>query len=102
MASRAPSCASVASDIRISCREEAHGAGADGNIDSRQDQIVLQRLAHEHPVERVAVQGREVGQPHDVRLAEGEGGDAVAPPLLRQVGFWPTGQWQLSQRVLDY
>jgi len=47
---------------------DRHGIGAHGRIDGRERQAMLQRLADQHAVERIAVQVRQAGETRDAGL----------------------------------
>ncbi len=48
---------------------------------------MVQRLADEHAIERIAVEGRKLGKACDARLIEHQIGDPMSVSLARQVGL---------------
>ena len=57
-------------------------------IQRGEKQAVLERLADQHPVERVLVKGWQGGEPGDARFIKRKGNDPVPFSLAWKVGIW--------------
>ena len=78
-----------------------HWIGCNCRIYRDDGQSMLQRLANQHPVERIAVQSRQLGQICYGIFIYGEAADKVPLPLEWQIRLWRLWKWQLAQLILD-
>src|SRR5207249_3375034 len=82
------------------CAKDRYRVAEDDRINGDQSQSMLQRLADQDPVERVAVDQGQAGETERTPLVQGEAQNLVHGAHAGKVDLWRLGERELADLML--